>query len=112
MKKLVALSFIFTGCAKPKGDFNLDNSTEFSMNAEWRSYDLYVSSFGYNSYSVEAGSGTVSVYANGYGYWGSMSFTVPEGGSNTLYMYWGKSTDAVKTASVSITKPVDQKKDK
>ena len=60
-------------------------------------YDMSVGSYGFNSYTVTAGGGTVEVYANGYGYWGSMYFTVPEDGSETLYMYWQKKKSSEPT---------------
>ena len=109
---LVIFALVFTvGCVKPKGTFNLDNYVEYSMNASWLGYDLYVPALGFESYSVKAGTGTVSVYANGYGYWGSMTFTVPDGSSNTLYMYWEKSTDGSNKANcLTNTKPLDVKK--
>lgn len=112
MKKLFALltivfvtfSLIFTGCKKPTGTFCLDNSTEYSMNASWNGYNMSVSAYGYNSYTVESGGGTVDVYANGYGHWGSMYFTVPEDGSSTLYMYWSKKKDSSPTPELMVKK--------
>ncbi len=104
----VAFTLVFTSCTKPKGDFNLDNSVEYSMSADWCGYSMSVGAYGYNSYTVDAGGGTVEVYANGYGYWGSMYFDVPEGGSNTLYMYWDKKK-STPAAGLTKVKPYDVK---
>lgn len=107
MVLMIGMVMIFTGCKKPTGTFYLDNSTEYSMDVSWSKYDMYVSAYGRNSYTVEAGSATAEVYANGYGYWGSLYFDVPEGGSNTLYMYWSKKSTGEKSTSqgLSTTKP-------
>lgn len=104
---MISIMFVFTGCKKPTGTFYLDNSTGYSMDVSWSKYNMSVGAYGFNSYTVEAGSATAEVYANGYGYWGSLYFNVPEGGSNTLYMYWGKKKDGTKTIVISPIKPDD-----
>ena len=59
---------------------------------------------------MESGSATAEVWANGYGYWGSLYFEVPEGGSNTLYMHWGDYLkDGTRKLMISTTKPPDWK---
>jgi hypothetical protein len=86
----VALSLVFTGCKKPTGTFTLNNDVEYSMSVEWCDYNMSVGAYGYNSYTVTAGGGTASVWANGYGYWGDIYIDVPEDGTNGVYMYWSK----------------------
>ena len=98
----VAALMVFTGCKKPTGTFNWENSVEYSMSASWGSYNLSVPAYGFSSYTVESGGATVSVNANGYGYWGSMYFEVPEDGSNTLYTYWDKKKDSKPIPSLRI----------
>jgi hypothetical protein len=115
MKKIIALLtlffvasiLIFTGCKKPTGTFNLNNSVEYSMSVEWCSYNMSVGAFGFNSYTVASGSGTAKVWANGYGYWGSIYFTVPTGGSNTLYTYWTKSDNGDMKKGQGMVLPTD-----
>ena len=98
----------FSGCKKPQGTFYLDNSTEYSMSITWDGYSMSVGAYGYNNYTVNAATDDAVVYANGYGYWGTeYGFNVPDGGSNTLYMYWGKKKDGTKCIMISKTKPVD-----
>ena len=108
---LVGIFMLFnTGCKKPQGTFYLDNSTEYSMSVSWDGYSLSVGAYGYNDYTVNAATDNAIVYADGYGYWGTQSnFNVPEGGSNTLYMYWSKKKDGTKNIVVSTTKPANWK---
>ena len=98
MKKIIALlilfvafTVLFSGCAKPKGTFGCDNYTELSMSVSWCGYDMSVGPYDYTEYIVNAGGGTASVYASGYGQWGSIYIDVPEGGYNGVEMYWDKS---------------------
>lgn len=109
---MIGMLVFFTGCKKPTGTFYMDNSTEYSMDIDWGKYNLSVGAYGYSSATVEAGTNTADVYANGYGHWGSMSFTVPEDGSNTLYMYWADKKDGTKQVVISTTKPVGEKPNK
>ena len=54
MVLMISIMFVFTGCKKPTGTFYLDNSTEYSMDVTWGKYDMSVSAYGYNSYTVES----------------------------------------------------------
>ena len=88
----VALTILFTGCTKPKGTFGNDNYTEYSMTTTWCGYNMNVGPYGYEEYEVDAGGGTASVYANGYGQWGTLYVDIPEDGYGGVEMYWNKST--------------------
>lgn len=113
MKKVIALlvvliacsSILFTGCKKPKGDFIIDNYIEYSVSVSWCGYNMSCPAYGYTSNSVEAGAGTASVYANGYGYWGDIYIDVPSGGSNGVMVYWGKKSTGDKSLSDMNSKP-------
>ena len=77
---------------KPKGTFGNDNYTEYSMTTTWCGYNMNVGPYGYEEYEVDAGGGTASVYANGYGQWGTLYVDIPEDGYGGVEMYWNKST--------------------
>jgi len=100
MRKIITLLTVFvafiillSGCAKPKGTFICDNYTEYSMSVSWCGYGMGVDAYGYSEYTVNAGGGTASIYANGYGDWGSIYVNVPADGYSGVEMYWYKSTD-------------------
>jgi len=108
MKKLLFLLTIFislsllNSCKKPTGQFIIDNYIAASVEVSWGDYDLYCSSLGYTSTTVESGTHTATGYVYGYSL-GSVSFNVPEDGSNTLYIYPKKSGNIKDGGNISIT---------
>ena len=112
MKKFITLIAIFialtalvlVGCKKPMGTFAIDNYVEYTMYVDWNSYDMSCPALGYNSYEVKAGSATAYVtYA--YGDWGSIYFSVPEDGTETLYIYWDGKKSSTPEKNVSNINP-------
>ena len=103
----VALTILFAGCTKPKGTFGNDNYTEYSMSTSWCSYNMSVGAYDYSEYTVDAGGGTASVYANGYGQWGTLYVDIPEDGFGGVSMYWNKSTKST-TPEKGLTKKTEK----
>lgn len=111
MKKLIKLSGLFsivmiafllmfsTGCKKPTGTLILDNYTTYSFNVDFKGTNCYVGSLGYSSTEVESGSGTATAYTTSGVFWGSISTSVPENGSKTLYLYWDKKSGEIVTSN-------------
>jgi hypothetical protein len=111
------LMFSTTGCKKEdevkKGTFIIDNYVEYSVNVNWRGYNMFCPAFGYTENEVEVGSGNAEVYANGYGYWGSIYITIPENGYDGVIVYWGKMKDGTQQPMMQLTskgKPVGLEK--
>jgi len=79
-----------TGCKKEedaKGTLNLDNYTSYSLRVTWKGGTYSVGALGYTSHSVTPGSGTAIAYYSDGSVFDSGTFTIPDGGTLTLYLY-------------------------
>ena len=107
MKKFLTLLLVFAmvsffGCKKPTGTLNLDNYSYSSVSVSWDKYTLSCGPLGYTSKTVESGTHRAYGYSGGVSI-GSLSITVPEDGSKTIYIYSKKSSEG--NFELSLEKP-------